>query len=72
VFDPAFSDDATVDQHDRHAPVVLGMELLVSVDVAECRIDSEGAQNREGFVTEMTALARHQHDLHGWRLPEAG
>ena len=44
------------------------MELCVSVDVAELRLDAERAKGGQGLVTEMTALSRDQHDFH---VPEA-
>jgi hypothetical protein len=44
------------------------MEMGVSVDVAELRLDAEGAKGGQGLVAEMTALSRDQHDFH---VPEA-
>jgi hypothetical protein len=41
VFDAAFSDNMTIDQDDRHAPVVQRVEVIVRVDVPELRLDAK-------------------------------
>src|SRR5882672_9431848 len=71
VVDAAFGDNATIDQDDRHAPVVLRVELLVRVDVAQLWLEAERAQRRKRLVAEVAALARDEHDGHVSRLPEA-
>ena len=54
---------ATSDQDDRDAPVVEAEQAVVGVDVGQLGLDAEIAEQAQGVVAEVTALAGDQDDL---------
>ena len=70
--DPAFGHRGTVDQDDRDAPVEELKQPVVGVDVLELRLNPELAEEGQGVVTQMAALAGHEHDGHGSMLFAGG
>ncbi len=62
--DLALGQDAAIQEHDRHAPVVEVVQAIVGVDVSELGLVTEGTQVGEGLVAEVTALPGDEDQRH--------
>ena len=70
--DASLSDDNAAIQHDGDPPVVEAEKFFVGVDVGEAGFVAKLAEEGQGLVTEMAALAGDQDQLHGAEPSAAG
>lgn len=63
--DFALGDNALVEQHHRHAPIVEAVQTVVGVDVGKLGFVAKRPEMGESFIAEATALARDQDQPHG-------
>jgi hypothetical protein len=60
--DPAFGSRDAINEDDRHAPVVQLEEAIVGIDVGQLRLEAKLAEETQGVIAEVTALARDEDD----------
>jgi hypothetical protein len=56
------------EQHNRHAPVVKRVQLIIRVDITELRFEAKRAKGGKRVIAEVAVLAGDENDLHNPRL----